>query len=116
MLLTDQILFPAIQLLLIVAAFVAFIGRFFQRRSQRNTRINATVTRGPESMAKFYGAYGVLTGIFVTLCAIVDAAEGYRTILILLDVTLVAYLCLWNGWSRTRIIKFTNMLPTREFK
>lgn len=115
MFVSDQFLFPLLQLLLVLGALISFIVDRILRARQRKSGINATVTRGPESLAKFYGAYGVLTSIFVTLSVTVDTAKDYRTILVLMDVALVAYLCLWNGWSRVKIIQFTNMLPTREF-
>lgn len=113
--LTDSCLFPLVQSGLLLFVVVIFVLDVL-RRSRARGGFSAIVTRGEKSMAKFYGAYGVLTTIFVTLCVSVESAKDHRTLFILIDVLLIAYACLLNGWFRNKLIAWTTELPKREHR
>lgn len=111
--LSDDFLFPAIQggLILFVLTIAALDLRC---RLHTRSGFNALITRGDKSMAKFYGAYGVLTTVFVTLSVSVDYARSHRVFFVVLDVLLIAYACLLNAWFRSKLIGWTGTLSERE--
>ena len=110
---SDQWFFPAIQLLLVAVVAVAFLMDWGLRRSMGHG-ISIKVIRSEGSMAKFYAIYGVLTGVFVTIAVAADYAHRHRTFFVLLDVGLVAYLCLFNSWFRSKLIGWTKALAELE--
>lgn len=110
---SDPWFFPTIQLLLVAFVVVALILDWSLRRSMGGG-LSLKVIRGEGSMAKFYAVYGVLTGVFVTIAVAADYAQQHRTFFILLDVVLVAYLCLFNSWFRGKLIGWTNTLAELE--
>lgn len=110
---SDQWFFPAIQLLLVAFVAVAFMLDWRLRRSMGGGS-SLKVIRSEGSMAKFYAAYGVLAGVFVTIVVTADYAHGYRIFFVLLDVVLIAHLCLLNSWFRNKIIRWTNALTENE--
>lgn len=61
-------------------------------------------------MAIFYGAYLALTGIFVTLSLAVKLAEHHRVFFTILDVSVIAYVCLLNTWFRNALLGWTSNL------
>ena len=114
-LLSDEYLFPLIQLSL--ALFCVYILVLDEFRSFRKKRepVVGTVTRGSNSLAVFYGAYGVLTATFLGLSLTVDYADNHRTFWVASDIALIAYACMWNAWFRGKLIYFTiEVLPKRE--
>lgn len=110
---SDPWLFPAIQLLLVAFVAVAFVLDWRLRRSM-GPGLSLKVIRYEGSMAKFYAAYGVLTGVFVTIAVAADCAQRHRTFFVLLDVVLISYLCLFNSWFRNKLIGWTNALAELE--
>lgn len=110
---SDQWLFPAIQLVLVAFVAVAFILDWRLRRSMGGGT-SLKVTRSEGSMAKFYAAYAALTGVFVTIAVATEYAQQHRTFFVLLDVVLISYLCLLNSWFRNKIIGWTNALTEHE--
>lgn len=66
------------------------------------------------SMAIFYGVYTVSSGVALTLCLEVDTADGYRVFFVLLDLMLIAYLCLGSNWFRNKLVGWANRLAQVE--
>jgi hypothetical protein len=121
--LSDARLFPLLQIALVAFALVCFlVDRFHGWRAGGGSkgqdgvvaRVQLTVTRGPTSMALFYGAYLTLTGVFVSLALQVDLAKNYRVLFGLLDSLVVAYVCLWNHWFRNKLVGWSARLASIE--
>jgi hypothetical protein len=73
---------------------------------------NATVVRGPGSLAVFYGVYAAMTAVVLTIATTANAAENHRVLYVLWDAGAIAYLCLINAWFKERLIRLSNWLPT----
>lgn len=110
---SDPWFFPAIQVLLVAFVALALVLDWRLRRSIGGG-LSLKVIRSEGSMAKFYAAYGALTGVFITIAVAADYAQRHRTFFVLLDVILVAYLCLFNSWFRNKLIGWTNALAEFE--
>jgi hypothetical protein len=109
-LLSDRFWFPFMQWVLASFAVYCFaVDRASKRRAGRGGT-TLTVTRGEKSMALFYAAYATVTGVYVALTLQVELAKGYRTPLIVLDTLLSAYVCLFSGYFRGKLIGFSNWL------
>jgi len=111
---SDDILFPAAQFILVSLTLLA-LAKDLRRQKHTASGFDATVTRGEKSMAKFYGAYGGLTAVFVTLTVSVDVAENFRTAFVLFDTSAILYVCLLSSWGRDKLIQITNVLPKLEY-
>ncbi|MCZ8081332.1 MAG: hypothetical protein ACK5X3_10570 [Pseudomonadota bacterium] len=97
-LLSDKVLFPALQLgLMVLVVAAALIER---RATPLDRQTHLRVTRAETSMKLYYGAYLALSGLLVALCLQVELARNHRVFWVLLDVALVSYLCIWNAWFR----------------
>ena len=83
-------------------------------RDRSTGDVKASVVRGEHSMARFYGAYGVISGVLVALALTVKCAENYRTLAVFFNVFVSAYLCLVNGWFRNKLLSWVNSLTVRE--
>lgn len=112
--LSDEILFPLLQLG--VAAFAAYAWyRARPLRQQRgNGGVKAEITRGPSTMLKFYAAYGSITGVLIAIVSASDVANQHRVLWILVDVVLVAYVCLVNAWFRNALLGWASALTKLE--
>ena len=109
-LLSDDYLFPAIQIALIL--FAIFCCIFSLCHSGNFAKIG----RGDASMAVFYGIYAAHSGLFISITLQVEMAKNYRVIWILLDVILIAYVCIFNSWFRNKLlglIKYLKSIETR---
>jgi hypothetical protein len=107
-LLSDKYLFPVIQILLTVFAIVCWV--YGQCQSGNFAKID----RSDITMATFYGIYAALSGLFVAICSQVEIAENYRVIWILTDVTLIAYICIFNPWFRNKLLGLIEYLKKIE--
>jgi hypothetical protein len=123
-LLSDDIWLPVLHVALVTLAIGSFsLDQYHRWRSSRpqhwslgRARIDATlaVKRGPQSMAQFYGAYVALTGLFVAMALQVDWPKNHRVFFVVLDTVLIAYVCLWNSWYRNTLIRWTDLLSSKE--
>ena len=110
--LTDEYLFPAIEVGLALLCLWAFVTERLVFR--RSSEAMASVDRGDKSMALFYGAYGVMSAVLVAIALQVRCAEDYRTIAVLFNSVAPAYLCVINGWSRNRLLGCIVAFSKRE--
>ena len=83
-------------------------------RGRSASGFKVSVTRGEHSMAKFYGAYGVISGVLVALALTVKCAEDYRTLTVFFNIFVSVYLCLVNGWFRNKLLSWVVSLTARE--
>lgn len=112
--LSDKFLFPSIQLLLIVFSLFCVARHFYEARKARRSGIIAAIKRGEASMGRFFAAYALLSGWFITLCLSVDIAQNHRVLWVSVDTILVAYVCLLNPWFRNRILGWIAWLSKVE--
>ncbi len=99
---SDAIVFSAFQaifLALFLYAFVKDRGWF-----TRDTGCSATVKRGKESWANFHLMYGLLVVVFVEVINTTETLKGFKTIITLADLSVLSYLCFFNGWFRNKTI------------
>jgi len=66
--------------------------------------LSATVERGPESWSYFYLAYGALALILLELINTTEAFHGHKTLITIVDLGALVYLCFFNGWFRNKIV------------
>lgn len=112
--LSDEYLFPALQLFLLLLCMWAFIKERLMLRGRSSGGFKASVTRGEHSMATFYGAYGVISAVLVALALEVEWANDHRTAVVFFNAAVPAYLCLVNGWFRNKALSFAIALMNRE--
>ena len=101
-LLSDQFIFPAFQvgfLLFTIFAWAKDRGFITQKGS-----VTASVKRGGESWNHFHLAYALLVVVFVAAISTTEALKGYKTLVTIIDLALLLYLCFFNGWCRNKII------------
>ena len=65
-----------------------------------------TVKRGEESYKNLHLAYSIIAIIFLELINTTDAFRGHKTIITLIDLSILLYLCLYNSWFRNKLIHF----------
>ena len=109
--LSDAVLFPASQILLVLFALFSAVR---SRQIIRGGGFSVQVNRGPQSMAVFYGLYVSLSGVVVALCLGVDAAKNHRLLFVVFDLVLVAYLCLVSNWFRNKLMGWSVALTKLE--
>jgi hypothetical protein len=108
---SDAVLFPAFQgALVLLVLYSAVRSRFMIGGGG----IAAQVTRGPATMALFYGAYTALSGVAVALCLQVNMAAHHRVFFVVLDLALIAYLCLGGNWFRNKLVGWATRLTQLE--
>lgn len=83
-------------------------------RGRSTGGVKVSIIRGEHSMAKFYGAYGVISGVLVALALTVKCAEDYRMLTVFFNIFVSAYLCLVNGWFRNKLLSWVISLTVRE--
>lgn len=108
---SDDLLFPILQLVLLALAICSLVR---SRMMIHGGGFNARVTRGPTSMAIFYGAYAALSGVVTAICLGVEMAKDHRVFFVVLDLVLVAYLCLGSNWFRNKLVGWVNALTQME--
>ena len=114
-LVSDTFLFPTMEIaLLALCAYACRRDARIRRAGGRDAGISASVKRGEISMNKFYAAYGIASGILIALALSVEVASEYRTITVLINAFVPAYLCLVNGWFRNQLLSGIQWLSERE--
>lgn len=108
---SDAVLFPALQLALVLLVIYSMAR---SRWMISGGGLSAQVTRSPASMAVFYGAYAALSGVATALCLQLDMVANYRVLFVVLDLVLIAYLCLGSNWFRNKLIGWANSLTELE--
>ena len=112
--LSDEILFPALQIGLVVLVLFAVVRSWIQARKAGRGSVTMTVTRGEASMRMFYGTYAAISGLLIALGLTVDVAKNHRVLWVILDTALAAYLCLLNPWFRNVLLGWAARLTKIE--
>ncbi len=113
-LLSDAVLFPALQVALVMFMLFAALRNWLQDRKVGRGSVTATVLRGDGSMARFYGTYAAISGLLIAICLSVDVAKDHRVLWVVIDTVLVAYVCLFNPWFRNLLIGCAGRLTKIE--
>jgi hypothetical protein len=85
---------------ILIVACIAALRRRFRRRGA----LEASVTRGPQSMATFTGTFATTLALFYAAIDVADAASGHKSFLIAADFIAIGYLFLFNGWFRNLVL------------
>ena len=107
---SDSVLFWVLQFFIILLFIVALI----KNKVAKSRRGFLTVKRGEGSMALFYGSYVALNGLLVALCLSVDIGSNYKVFWVIVDTIIPAYVCLFNPWSRNKLVSWANRLREIE--
>jgi hypothetical protein len=99
---SDFFIFIFIQTLLLFCAAISYFAD--KGVLSKNGSVRAQVIRGKQSLLKFEFAWGILSFVIVELINISNAFAGYKLIFAALDVSLLFYLCFFNGWFRNKVI------------
>jgi hypothetical protein len=113
-LLSDAVLFPALQVALMIFVLFAVLRNWFQARKAGRGSVTLTVTRGDVSMGRFYGTYAAISGLLIAICLSVNAAKNHRVLWVVIDTVLVAYVCLLNAWFRNLLLGWAGRLTKIE--
>jgi hypothetical protein len=111
-LLSDQFIFPAFQagfLLFTIFAWAKDRGLFTP-----NGSVSLSVKRGEKSWNYFHLAYALLVVVFVEAINTMEAWKGYKTLVTIVDLALLLYLCFFNGWCRNKILGVINASQQME--
>jgi cell division protein FtsW (lipid II flippase) len=65
-------------------------------------------------MNYFLFVFGFAAALVVALCSLFDLQVRIRVFWALVDVVLLAYLCLVNGWFRNKTLRWINWISRRE--
>ena len=66
--------------------------------------IKIALTRGHESWSHFAFAYGTSAVILLEIINTAKAAEGYKTVVTIVDMAMLLYLCFYSSWCRNQIV------------
>ncbi|MCX7093050.1 MAG: hypothetical protein NTY50_06320 [Methylobacter sp.] len=106
---SDDFLFWLLQGLVLSLAVIAFVKKI---GIKPNPAFKLTRARG--TIVLFYNSYLAINALLLGYCLSVDVADGYKIIFGIIDTAFPAYICLYNRWSRNKllgwIIKFENDL------
>ena len=113
-LLADTIVFPVLQLCLVMFVLFAVLRSWIRSKSNSRGKVKASVIRGEVSMGYFYAAYAVINGLLIAICLSVDITKNHRVIWVIIDTLLVAYLCIFNQWFRNILISWIDRISKIE--
>jgi hypothetical protein len=101
-LLSDSFVFPLLQGCL----FLIFIYAWSRERRwfKRSVSLSGKVFRNPETWENFPLAWGILSLIFVEVNNMTESMKGYKTVITLLDIAALLYLCFFTSWFRNKSI------------
>ena len=112
--LSDRILFWILEGMVVGFVLLAAAKDWKARRNAGRGGATLSVKRSAASGGKFYGAYGAATAVLVAIALQVEVAKDHRVVLVLLNVGVVAYLCLLNSWFRNKLVGWTTRLSELE--
>ena len=113
-LLSDAILFPVLQVGLVVFVLFAALRNWIQARKAGRGGATLTVTRCEASMSRFYATYAAMSGLLIAICLSVDVAKNHRVLWVTIDTAMVAYVSLLNPWFRNKLLGWTDRLTKIE--
>ena len=111
---SDSVMFALLQATLIIAFIVAFSNKILAKRRSGKGGATLSVKRGKDSMTKFYGTYLALNGLLVAVCLSIELTKGYKIFWVIIDTLIPAYICIFNPWSRNKLLGWSTYLSKIE--
>lgn len=111
---SDECLFYFLQISLVLTFLIALANESIAQYKSGKGSVTLSVERGDESMAKFYGAYIAINSLLVAICLSVDVIQNYKIFWVFFDTVIPAYLCIFNPWSRNKLLSWSHMLTKLE--
>lgn len=111
---SDSVIFPALQASLLLVFVYAVAKNFALFRPKDGSSL--TVRRGKESWYNFRLMYAMLVLIFVEVNNTSEALKGHKTLITLLDIAALSYLCYFNNWFRNKTLAAINASQEMEEK
>lgn len=87
--------------MLVVYAFYKDIRELLLKKLKKGSF--PSVPRDHESMSKLHSSYVALAFLVVLLTSNVKFSENHRFIFVVLNVSLLAYLCFYSSWFRNKL-------------
>ena len=109
---SDAVVFWVLQAGLVLFALFALLRNAVRKAERGGATVQ--ITRGDPSMKYFYGTYAAVSGLLVGICLSVDVVKDYRVVWVVIDIAVVAYVCLLNAWFRNHLLGFANYLSKLE--
>ena len=112
LLFSDIIWFTVFEALLFSIAFWAFLKTSLLKEKSSVSNL----TRGGESQ-KFFTEFtsAFLTAVISVIFSITTFPQDGKVLLYILNIILVVYLCMWNGWSTNKLIYIKTKLEKRNY-
>lgn len=98
----DKHVFPIFQVLIALVLTYGLIKEYGRLRQKGS--VTLSVKRGKESWNYFHLMYALLVVVIVEVNNTAEALKGCKTIITLLDLAALFYLCFFNGWFRNRTL------------
>ena len=99
---SDCVIFSLFQFIFLTA--LIFIYIYDRGWCRRDRGIVVEVKRGTESWNYFHTVYGFLSIIFLEIINTTDAYKGYKTLITIIDLSALLYLCFFSSWFRNIIV------------
>ena len=104
-LLQDSITFFLLQICLVLIYLFAY--------TKEKISGGIRVTRSEEAQNFLYIAYGIISVIWLQIINSSEAYKGYKVFYSALDSILILYLCLFNSWSRNKLMGYYIKFKTK---
>lgn len=112
--LSDDITFLVLQAVVLgVTLSLICLDKFHRYRAGRGP-ISMTITRGADSMARFYAMYATTNGLLVALILSVETAKDYKVLLTIVNTLCCFYVFVLNHYMRNKILGVTEGLRKVE--
>lgn len=98
----DCVVFSILQLIFL-ASFV-YVYIYDKGWLRAGSGFIVEVKRGEKSWGYFHTVYGFLSIIFLEIINTTDAYKGYKTLITILDLSALLYLCFFSSWFRNKIV------------
>ena len=104
----DCYIFPIFQSVI----FLLLIFALYKNHTIKNTGPN--VKRGDLSWSYFHIFYGLMNVVLLQIINTTESLAGYKTIITIINVSILLYLCYYNRWVRNKIVGFFNKSKEME--
>jgi uncharacterized membrane protein len=111
---TDEVFFYALQSAVILFVGIAVCLDLLQRIRAGGSNLTMHVKRSDTSVNYFYTTFAVLSAILAGICLSTAFPLAIRVGWLLIDVLLIAYLCLLNRWFRNKTLGVVRWISQRE--
>lgn len=99
---SDAVVFPLFQG--VFAAFFLYAWAKDRVLVKRRKHLILEVSRGKETWNYFHLAYLVLSVVFIEINSSTSALKAHKTIITLIDLAFLMYLCYFSSYFRNKII------------